>query len=449
MANLPPPNNDPNVPEGEHAPAPEHAPISPNPAPIQPNDYLANNDEEPKEEEEPIPEQAPAAPVGFAPQWIGKGSSATIFNPALCKVYSPGPMVNDPNTLYSRFKTLTKQMWDMFRVESSSSKRLEGNDMRMDSFDDDLIALDSTFREQIQEMKKLMVGLNEQFQKIQERDLRAKNEMLRIMLRAANEKAKYNHMEAKRYRETPYDPSTNTTSHPRHVDPYVMVRDNAVHADATSDRGGESVDTTGARFFILVYFLLENRCGYLLLKKSSHSHLVIELNFFERKNQILIRQTLLEIGNVEGVVNSTEFNWSRQNVGVFHLVDFSFDLLLTVSSYPHLFSFNGFLYNFFGCMSLIAYSDADHAGCQDTRHSTSGSAQFLGDKLVSWSSKKQKSTTISSTEAEYIALSGCCAQILWMRSQLTDYEFTFNKILLYYDNKRFYGMLDPNMRLIA
>ncbi|GJV23813.1 putative reverse transcriptase domain-containing protein [Tanacetum coccineum] len=65
MANLPPPNNDPNVPEGEHAPAPEHAPIAPNPAPIQPNDYLANDDEEPEEEEEPIPEQAPAAPAGI------------------------------------------------------------------------------------------------------------------------------------------------------------------------------------------------------------------------------------------------------------------------------------------------------------------------------------------------------------------------------------------------
>ncbi|GKB84157.1 retrovirus-related pol polyprotein from transposon TNT 1-94 [Tanacetum coccineum] len=45
-------------------------------------------------------------------------------------------------------------------------------------------------------------------------------------------------------------------------------------------------------------------------------------------------------------------------------------------------------------MSLIAYSDADHAVCQDTRCSTLGSAQFLGDKLVSWSSKKQKSTSI-------------------------------------------------------
>ncbi|GKD37400.1 retrovirus-related pol polyprotein from transposon TNT 1-94 [Tanacetum coccineum] len=39
-------------------------------------------------------------------------------------------------------------------------------------------------------------------------------------------------------------------------------------------------------------------------------------------------------------------------------------------------------------MSLTAYADVDHAGCQDTRRSTSRSAQFLGDKLVSWSSKK-------------------------------------------------------------
>ncbi|GJX50504.1 hypothetical protein Tco_0277349 [Tanacetum coccineum] len=86
-------------------------------------------------------------------------------------------------------------------------------------------------------------------------------------------------------------------------------------------------------------------------------------------------------------------------------------------------------------MALTAYADADHAGCQDTRKSTSGSAQFLRDKLVIWSSKKQKSTTISTTEAEYIAMSGCCAQILWMRSQLTDYDFVFNKIPLYCDNR--------------
>nr|GEV96456.1 copia protein [Tanacetum cinerariifolium] len=67
-------------------------------------------------------------------------------------------------------------------------------------------------------------------------------------------------------------------------------------------------------------------------------------------------------------------------------------------------------------MSLTAYADVDHVGCQDTIRSTSRSAQFLGEKLVSWSSNKQKSTAISSTEAEYIDLSGCCSQILWMRS---------------------------------
>nr|GEV29328.1 Gag-Pol polyprotein [Tanacetum cinerariifolium] len=67
--------------------------------------------------------------------------------------------------------------------------------------------------------------------------------------------------------------------------------------------------------------------------------------------------------------------------------------------------------------------------------STSGSLQFLGERLISWSSKRQKSAAISSTEAEYIALSRCCAQIIWMRSQLTDYGLGFNKIPMYYDNK--------------
>ncbi|GJR40617.1 retrovirus-related pol polyprotein from transposon TNT 1-94 [Tanacetum coccineum] len=98
-------------------------------------------------------------------------------------------------------------------------------------------------------------------------------------------------------------------------------------------------------------------------------------------------------------------------------------------------------------LSSIPYADADHAGCQDTRRSTSGSAQFLGDKLVSWSSKKQNSTAISSTEVEYIAFSGCCSQILWMCSQLTDYGFKFNKIPLYCDNKSTIALCCNNLDL--
>ncbi|GJV16896.1 retrovirus-related pol polyprotein from transposon TNT 1-94 [Tanacetum coccineum] len=63
-----------------------------------------------------------------------------------------------------------------------------------------------------------------------------------------------------------------------------------------------------------------------------------------------------------------------------------------------------------------------------------------------WSSKKQKCTAISSTEVGYIALSGCCAQILWMRSKLTYYGFQFNKIPLYYDNKSVIGLCRNNVQ---
>ncbi|GJZ56053.1 retrovirus-related pol polyprotein from transposon TNT 1-94 [Tanacetum coccineum] len=70
----------------------------------------------------------------------------------------------------------------------------------------------------------------------------------------------------------------------------------------------------------------------------------------------------------------------------------------------------------------------------------------LGDKLVSWSSKNQKSTAISSTEAEYIALSGCCSQILWMRSELINYGFQFNKIPLYCDNKSAIALCSYNVQ---
>nr|GEZ11235.1 retrotransposon protein, putative, unclassified [Tanacetum cinerariifolium] len=62
---------------------------------------------------------------------------------------------------------------------------------------------------------------------------------------------------------------------------------------------------------------------------------------------------------------------------------------------------------------LTAFLDSDHAGCLDSRKSTSGGIQFLGgDKLISWSSKKQDCTSMSSAEDEYVSLSACCAQVL-------------------------------------
>ncbi|GKC95851.1 retrovirus-related pol polyprotein from transposon TNT 1-94 [Tanacetum coccineum] len=106
----------------------------------------------------------------------------------------------------------------------------------------------------------------------------------------------------------------------------------------------------------------------------------------------------------------------------------------------------GLWYSKDSAIALTTFADADHAGCQDTRRSTSGSMQFLGDRLVSWSSKRQKSAAISSTEAEYFALSGCCAQVLWMRSQLTDYGLGFNKIPMYYDNKSVIALCCNNVQ---
>nr|GEY24638.1 putative reverse transcriptase domain-containing protein [Tanacetum cinerariifolium] len=151
MVNLPLPNNNPNVPEDEHAPAPEHDPIDPNPTPIQPNDYLAEEEgdpkEEPKEKEEPIPEQAPAAPDGRDEDMKVKDNEEE----------------NDAE--------ITHPYEEEYIVRSQLPLK-------------------------------------------------------------------------RRYKERPYNPSANTTSRPRRDDPYVMVRDNVVCADATSNHGGEGVNTT-------------------------------------------------------------------------------------------------------------------------------------------------------------------------------------------------------------
>jgi hypothetical protein len=61
---------------------------------------------------------------------------------------------------------------------------------------------------------------------------------------------------------------------------------------------------------------------------------------------------------------------------------------------------------------LIGYADSDYAGCKVDRKSTSGTCQFLGRSLVSWSSKKQTSVALSTVEAEYVITGQCCAQLL-------------------------------------
>nr|GEU36968.1 uncharacterized mitochondrial protein AtMg00810-like [Tanacetum cinerariifolium] len=83
---------------------------------------------------------------------------------------------------------------------------------------------------------------------------------------------------------------------------------------------------------------------------------------------------------------------------------------------------------------LKEYFDSDYVGCNLDREISSGGCQILGGKLVRWSVKKQSSVAISSAEAEFVAAAGCCAQVLWIKSQLADYDVLYDKLLIFCDN---------------
>ncbi|CAA7013023.1 unnamed protein product [Microthlaspi erraticum] len=85
--------------------------------------------------------------------------------------------------------------------------------------------------------------------------------------------------------------------------------------------------------------------------------------------------------------------------------------------------------------NLAGYCDADWAGCADDRKSTSGGCFFLGNNLIAWLSKKQNSVSLSTAEAEYIALGSCCTQLIWMRQMSADYGMESGPFLVYCDNK--------------
>ena len=84
---------------------------------------------------------------------------------------------------------------------------------------------------------------------------------------------------------------------------------------------------------------------------------------------------------------------------------------------------------------LVGYSDSDWAGDKVDQKSTSGACQFIGRSLVSWSSKKQNSTALSTAEAEYISAASCYAQLLWMKQTLKDYGVSLGTVPLLCDNE--------------
>ncbi|WVZ76656.1 hypothetical protein U9M48_024612 [Paspalum notatum var. saurae] len=94
----------------------------------------------------------------------------------------------------------------------------------------------------------------------------------------------------------------------------------------------------------------------------------------------------------------------------------------------------GLWYSSGSSLYLSGFSDADHAGCRIDRKSTSGICQLLRTSLVSWSSCKQASVVLSTTEAEYVAAASCCSQLLWMKATLSDFGLRFGKIPLLVDS---------------
>jgi hypothetical protein len=81
----------------------------------------------------------------------------------------------------------------------------------------------------------------------------------------------------------------------------------------------------------------------------------------------------------------------------------------------------GLWYSASSSLSFLGFSDTDFAGCRVDRKLTSGTLQFLGSLLVSWSSHKQSSVAQSTTEVEYVDVASCCSQLLWITYTLSDF----------------------------
>ena len=84
-------------------------------------------------------------------------------------------------------------------------------------------------------------------------------------------------------------------------------------------------------------------------------------------------------------------------------------------------------------LNLVGYFDFDFAGCKLDRKSTSETCHLLGSSLISWHNMKQACVALFTTEAEYIVVGSCCAQIFWLKQQLSDFGLNLINVPLFCD----------------
>nr|GEU65803.1 retrovirus-related Pol polyprotein from transposon TNT 1-94 [Tanacetum cinerariifolium] len=143
---------------------------------------------------------------------------------------------------------------------------------------------------------------------------------------------------------------------------------------------------------------------------------------YNHQEEIDYEETFAHVARLEmpyASPNNLGLDESRVSVNKTLFRDMTGSLMYLIASRPDI--------QFSTCFNLKAYSDSDYVGCNMDKKSTSGGCQILEGKLVCWSAKKQSSVVMSSIEAEYVAAAGCCAQVLWIKSQLADYD-----VLMYF-----------------
>ena len=114
--------------------------------------------------------------------------------------------------------------------------------------------------------------------------------------------------------------------------------------------------------------------------------------------------------------------WFQANPGIKH-----WKVLMHVIGYIKNTLDYGITYSQDLDLSPHAYVDADYRGCQDTRWSTSGYVFIMASGPATWSSKHQATVTLSTVEAEYVAMSRCTQQMTWMHNWLHEVQVEYSK----------------------